>query len=202
MDIFEEFTSSTIPDNFYWLNEPDTYHFGNGLELLTEAETDFWQNTHYGFQRDNGHCLFTNCSGDFTALTHVVFEPKSQYDQCGIMVRFDQNNWIKVATEYENDEISRLGSVVTDLGFSDWATQDVPSDLTEMWYRVSRQGSDFLIEHADDGSAWQQMRLTHLHAGAELAGVGLFACSPIGSHLRCRFSQFRVTENQWRQHEN
>jgi regulation of enolase protein 1 (concanavalin A-like superfamily) len=29
------------------------------LEIFTDEQTDFWQNTHYGFQRDNGHCLFT-----------------------------------------------------------------------------------------------------------------------------------------------
>ncbi len=47
---------SGIPEDFFWLNEPEEYHFDRGLILKTEPNTDFWQRTHYGFERDNGHC--------------------------------------------------------------------------------------------------------------------------------------------------
>ena len=41
-----------------WLNEPKTWSSnGETLEFLTDARTDFWRNTHYGFVRDNGHFL-------------------------------------------------------------------------------------------------------------------------------------------------
>jgi regulation of enolase protein 1 (concanavalin A-like superfamily) len=197
VSVVEEFLSPSLPEGFYWLNEPPDFRLGNGLEIYTAERSDFWQNTHYGFQRDEGHCLFARRSGDFSVSTRVEFEPKEKYDQCGLMVRVDDKNWIKVSTEYEGAGTSRLGSVVTNLGYSDWATQDVPSSHREMWYRISKRGNDFLIESSFDGDDWLQMRITHLHVLVEPLQVGLYACSPIGKAFWCRFSFLRVSDNSW-----
>jgi regulation of enolase protein 1 (concanavalin A-like superfamily) len=197
MSILEEFQSPSLPEGLFWFNEPPDYRLGNGLELYTSARTDFWQNTHYGFQRDDGHCLFARQSGDFSLLTHAEFQPRERYDQCGLMVRVDDQNWIKVSTEYEDESTSRLGSVVTNLGYSDWATQDIPSSHREMWYRMSKRKHDFLIESSFDGQDWLQMRIAHLHVLKEELKVGLYACSPIGQAFWCRFSYLRITDNCW-----
>ncbi len=197
MERLETFTAPGMPVGFYWFNPPDTYHFGHGAEIVTNPETDFWQTTHYGFQRDDGHCLFTRITGDFTMTTHVTFKPRSQYDQCGLMVRANAQNWIKMGIEYEDTAVSRLGSVVTNLGYSDWATQDISSAVSERWYRLSRNGNDFLLEQAADGKTWQQMRITHLQSGAPQLEVGPYACSPIGRDFWCRFTQVEITLNQW-----
>jgi len=148
MGLSENFLQPALSDDFYWLNEPTHYRLGNGLEISTDEKTDFWQNTHYGFQRDDGHCLLMRQVGDFSLMTQVEFQPREKYDQCGLMVRIDSQNWIKVSTEYESEQASRLGSVVTNLGYSDWATQDISSRYREMWYRISKRGSDFLLENS------------------------------------------------------
>lgn len=197
MIFFEDFTSGQLPDGFYWFNEPAKQRLDNGLELVTKAETDFWQNTHYGFQRDDGHCLFTKLSGDFSFATQASFAPVSQYDQCGLMLRVDAHNWIKMGVEFENPQISRLGSVVTNLGYSDWATQDISSTHTEMKYRISRCGDDFLLESAFAEAKWAQMRITHLHAVGEAVAVGLYACSPMGAGFVCKFAWLQIGENNW-----
>ena len=195
--IHEEFLSPTMPSGFYWFNEPRVYSFGKGLELYTDERTDFWQRTHYGFQRDNGHCLFTRLSGDFSVQTHVEFQPGEQYDQCGLMLRAGAATWIKVSTEYEDADTSRLGSVVTNLGYSDWATQDIPSSHRELWYRLSKRGNDFQIEGSFDGEGWSQMRIAHLHGLEEQVEAGIYACSPIGKMFRCRFLSLTIEEKSW-----
>lgn len=187
-----DFNFSTLPSDFHWFNEPKKFYLDQGLIMITAKETDFWQNTHYGFQRDNGHCLFTKIAGDFTLLTHVEFEPKSQYDQCGLMVRIDQENWIKVSTEFENMSLSRLGSVVTNLGYSDWATQDISSDQREMWYKINRRANDYLIHFSYDGRNWTQLRIAHLHPPHNEVQAGLYACSPTGENFRCRFNSISL----------
>jgi len=53
--------------------------------------------------------------------------------------------------EYHNPEFSTLGSVVTNLGYSDWAFQNTSSNTNKVHYRLSRKGSDFLIEFSLDG---------------------------------------------------
>jgi regulation of enolase protein 1 (concanavalin A-like superfamily) len=197
MQLTEKFQQPTLPKSFYWFNEPAKYHLGSGLEIYTDKETDFWQRTHYGFQRDDGHCLLTRQSGDFCLMTHVEFRPREQYDQCGLIVRIDRENWIKVSTEYESEECSRLGSVVTNLGYSDWATQDISSNYSEMWYRISKNGADFLLENSFDGQTWLQLRITHLHKLSNPLEVGVYACSPIGKDFWCRFDLLEISKNEW-----
>jgi len=192
MQLIEKFQHPSIPANFYWFNQPTKFKIGDGLEIFTDEKTDFWQRTHYGFQRDDGHCLFTRRSGDFSLSTQVEFHPQTQYDQCGLMVRIDSENWIKVSTEFEDETHSRLGSVVTNLGYSDWATQDISSEHREMWYRISKTGSDFLLENSYDGQNWLQLRVAHLHKAAEMLEIGVYACSPIGKDFWCRFKQLVI----------
>ena len=197
MQRIEHFLQPSLPQDFHWFHEPKRYRLGDGLEIFTEEKTDFWQRTHYGFQRDDGHCLLLKQTGDFSLATHVEFHPRAQYDQCGLIVRIDSENWIKVSMEYESEHVSRLGSVVTNLGYSDWATQDVKSNHSEMWYRISKRGSDFLLENSYDGQAWLQMRVTHLHRQVESYEIGVYACSPIGKDYRCCFRTLEITDNKW-----
>jgi regulation of enolase protein 1 (concanavalin A-like superfamily) len=64
----------------------------------------------------------------------------------------NSDNWVKASIEYENNELAKLGSVVTNLGYSDWATTDIPNKIVKIiWYRLSRRGPDFLIETSEDG---------------------------------------------------
>jgi len=193
-----DFSEAALPSGFRWLNPPARCQLGNGLEIVTDAETDFWQRTHYGFRRDNGHGLLTRLTGNFCLTTRVEFRPRAKYDQCGLMVRLDRENWIKLAMEYEDAERSRLGSVVTNLGFSDWATQDVSSQAREAWYRISNDASDFLLEHSADGERWQQLRILHLHQAFEALDVGVYACSPVGADFWCRFHFAALGENRWK----
>ncbi len=195
--LIEKFLQPSIPEKFYWFNPPARFQLGAGLEITTDEKTDFWQRTYYGFQNDNGHCLFTRLTGDFSLTAHVEFRPREKYDQCGLMLRIDPENWIKLSIEYESESHSRLGSVVTNLGFSDWATQDISSKQREMSYRISRNGNDFLLENSDDGRRWHQLRVAHLHKGTETLESGVYACSPVGKDFWCRFDLLAIAENEW-----
>ncbi len=202
MNMTEQFLAPTIPSQFYWFNEPVRVVCGQGLELWTKPKTDFWQRTHYGFRRDDGHCLLTDIDGDFCVTAQMEWTPQAQYDQCGLIVRIDEENWLKASTEYENERLSRLGSVVTNFGYSDWATQDVSSEHTSIWYRISRHGQDVKIEASYDGEAWRQLRIAHVHKAAETLAVGFYACSPIGENFWSRLLCFRCEPNHWSyQHE-
>ncbi|MFN2340367.1 MAG: DUF1349 domain-containing protein [Halanaerobium sp.] len=50
-----------------------------------------------------------------------------------MILRLDRENWIKISTEYEDQKISRLGSVVTNPNYSDWATEDISSEINAVW---------------------------------------------------------------------
>lgn len=177
----ERFVNPTLDPRLSWRSEPGRWRIESGrLRVEPDAETDFWQRTHYGFQVDSGHFLFAEVAGPFRLATQVRFAPAHQYDQAGLMVRLSADCWLKTSVEYEPGPINRLGVVVTNAGYSDWSTQDVPGELREIWLRLERTGADYLVESSTDGSNWSQIRLAHLHAddGQQPVAAGLYACSP------------------------
>ncbi len=50
-------------------------------------------------------------------------------------------------------------SVITNHGYSDWATTAIPSQVKTMWYRFSRREDDYCIECSQDGEHFTQMRV-------------------------------------------
>lgn len=61
----------------------------------------------------------------FSFVVKTEFESKVRFDQCGIVMYLDSENWLKGSIEYENGEFQHLGSVVTNNGYSDWATTEI-----------------------------------------------------------------------------
>lgn len=113
----------------------------------------------------------------------------------------DSENWLKASIEYENHEYQRLGSVVTNLGYSDWATTDVSADIKTMWYRFSRRESDYCMECSLDGRIYKQMRICHMWEGADEIAFGIYACSPEQSSFKAVFSNMELMECQWKEHK-
>lgn len=194
-----EFSSS----NLYWIREPKKYEITDErIEINTEPGTDLWQRTYYGFQNDNAPVLQMKTSEKyFSFLVKTEFESKHRFDQCGIVLYQDSQNWMKASIEYENEEFQRLGSVVTNHGYSDWATTDISASIKTMWYRLSRRESDYCLESSVDGIHFKQMRICHLWEGDQEISFGIYACSPENSTFRAVFTQMRITECMWREHK-
>ena len=172
------------------------------VEIVTEPHTDLWQRTYYGFQNDNAPVLQIRTKEPYFSFTvRTEFHSKRRFDQCGIALYLDSENWLKASIEYENERFQRLGSVVTNHGYSDWATTDIPAGITQMWYRLSRRESDYCIECSEDGTAFRQMRICHLWNGGGEISFGIYACSPEDSSFRARFSDLTVGECLWKAHE-
>ena len=146
----ETLAGPTLDIRLRWHNPPPDWSPGrDGLVVRTAAGTDFWQGTHYGFRVDNGHLFAAQVEGDFVLETEVVAAPVHQYDQAGLMVRLSERCWLKTSVEAEPGEPSRLGSVVTNAGWSDWSTQDLDPDVARhVAFRVTRRGADYLVEAA------------------------------------------------------
>ena len=113
----------------------------------------------------------------------------------------DSENWLKGSVEYENEEYQHLGSVVTNEGYSDWATTVIDVSVKSMWYRFSRREDDYCIECSSDGIHFQQMRICHMHKGGGMIRFGIYACSPEDSSFKAVFSDMKLTECQWKAHD-
>jgi len=182
-----------------WIRKPPQVTMDDDrIEVITESGTDLWQRTYYGFTNDNAPVLQVKTDDRyFSFIVKTRFESKDRFDQCGVAMYLDSDNWFKASIEYENEHIQRLGSVVTNNGYSDWATTDISSDIKEMWYRFSRRESDYCIECSEDGKNFRQMRIFHMWQGAGEITFGIYACSPTTGSYKATFTDMVVTECQW-----
>lgn len=186
-----------------WTRKPENFGISDKeIFIVTEPYTDLWQRTYYGFCNDSAPVLQARTDDEFFSFTvKTAFDGKRRFDQCGVAVYIDGNNWLKASVERENDEFQRLGSVVTNGGYSDWATTDIPASVNEMWYRLSRRGLDFRIEYSYDGADFRQMRICRLAAARGSVPFGIYACSPEESSFTARFSDMTVTDCLWQAHK-
>ena len=152
-----------------------------------------WQRTYYHFRNDNAPVLQIETEEKFFSfIVKTDFkESHHRFDQCGVVMYLDSENWLKGSIEYENDNFQHLGSVVTNNGYSDWATTEIDAEIKSMWYRLSRREDDYCIECSEDGIRFKQMRICHMWAGAGKIKFGIYACSPEDSSFIAVFTEIK-----------
>lgn len=188
---------------FEWTREPKRFAVNGGaVEVVTRPRADLWQRTYYHFRNDNAPVFQMRTDEKYFSFTvRTEFESKRRFDQCGVILYLDSENWLKASIEYENGTFQHLGSVVTNHGYSDWATTEISAAVRSMWYRLSRREDDFRLECSEDGVHFAQMRVCHLWEGAGEIRFGVYACSPGDSSFRAVFSHMEVTECRWPAHD-
>lgn len=189
-------------NKLFWIREPQDFSITpEKIEIITKPHTDLWQRTYYHFRNDNAPVLQMKTEEKFFSFTvKTAFASGHRFDQCGVVIYLDSENWLKGSIEYENEEFQHLGSVVTNRGYSDWATTEIPASIKEMWYRLSRRDDDYCIECSTDGKKFSQMRVCHLHEVNGEISFGIYACSPEDSSFKATFTNMEVTECKWLAH--
>ncbi|MBQ6839996.1 MAG: DUF1349 domain-containing protein [Oscillospiraceae bacterium] len=189
--------------NFRWTRQPAQFLASDDhVQIVTKPHTDLWQRTYYHFRNDNAPVFQMETEKKYFSFTvRTEFESKHRFDQCGIVMYLDSENWLKASIEYENEQFQHLGSVVTNLGYSDWATTAIDASIKSMWYRFSRREDDYCMECSEDGEQFSQMRVCHMHKGGGTIRFGIYACSPEDSSFKATFSQMALTECKWLAHD-
>ena len=138
----------------------------------------------------------------FSFVVRTEFEESHhRFDQCGIVMYLDSENWLKASVEYKNDVFQYLGSVVTNHGYSDWATTEIDASVKSVWYRFSRREDDYCIECSMDGETFHQIRICHMQEGNGKIRFGIYACSPEESSFQAVFTNMQVTDCRWKAHD-
>lgn len=190
--------------NFQWTRQPKSCQIADDrIEVVTNPHTDLWQRTYYHFRNDNAPVFQMETEEKyFSFVVKTDFsESHHRFDQCGVVMYLDSENWLKGSIEYENEQFQHLGSVVTNQGYSDWATTAIDADIKSMWYRLSRREDDYCIECSRDGIHFTQMRVCHMFRGDKKISFGIYACSPEDSSFKAVFSHMQLMECQWKAHD-
>ncbi len=186
-----------------WTNQPKEYFIGDGkIEIVTESGTDLWQRTYYKFRNDNAPVLqMETDEKEFTFTVKVEYNSKNNFDQAGIVLYLDSENWIKASVEYGDEKTAFLGAVVTNTGYSDWSTTRISSKIKSMWFRLSRRENDFCVETSTDGENFEHIRICHMFKANDIIKFGVYACSPEDGVFKATFTEFELTECKWALHE-
>ena len=188
---------AVIPTSLQFLNDaewhatPPVFGFSSGsLDVVTGDRTDFWQDTFYGFCRDNGHFYGARTTGDFTAVVTFDGQYDVLYDQIGMMMRVDAQNWLKTGIEF-SDGATNFSAVITRDGRSDWSVMAVPRVSGPQQVRLTRIGAAIIVHFLDAKGAWQLLRLSDFRAPSAVR-LGPMTCSPEREGLRASFLGFEV----------
>jgi len=183
-------TLATFSDGT-WLNEPKLWRAREDeLEVTTDAASDFWRETHYGFTRDSGHFLAFATGGAFSAQVRIRANYEHLYDQAGMMIRLDAKHWLKAGVEL-SDGRAMLSSVLTNER-SDWATGPFVGDAGDFQMRITLSDGVLRVQVSADRVTWPLVRLAPFPRASSYQ-VGPVCCTPERAGLAVRFSEFSLS---------
>jgi len=173
-----------------WMNDPASWKNDAGrMVVRSKPKTDFWRKTFYGYVTDNGHFLHMPVKGDFTFEARVNGQYAALYDQAGLMVRRDAENWMKCGTEYFDG--ARHASVVFTREFSDWSTMKDLSDTSAVWWRAVRKKDSVETLCSLDGKNFVSVRQGYF-VPVPAVQVGVMCCAPEGPGFEATFDQLKL----------
>jgi len=183
-------TKTDLIARMTWMNEPASWkRSGDVLVVRSRAKTDFWRKTFYGYVTDNGHFFHAPVSGDFVFQARVNGEYAALYDQAGLMVRQNAENWMKCGTEFFDGQ--RHASVVFTRDFSDWSTMPDLSKTAAIWWRAVRKKDSIETLCSLDGSSFTSVRQGYFLPGAEV-NVGIMCAAPEGAGFQATFDHLKL----------
>jgi regulation of enolase protein 1 (concanavalin A-like superfamily) len=185
-------------EGWRWLNRPARWSgSSDALEVTTDRDTDFWVRTHYGFVRDTGHALLRPVPAAFRMRVTFDGGYRDQYDQAGLLLRLDANNWIKTGIEYV-DGHQQLSAVVT-REVSDWsvvplgAVAEGPAPVT---VDMRRAGDTVTVSYGIGADAPETLLRLAFFPEGTAAQAGPMCASPDGGGFTTRFTEFRFDAGQ------
>jgi uncharacterized protein len=174
-----------------WYNCPPSWQKKESIITVTAgAKSDFWRKTHYGFIRDDGNFYYREIRGNFLAQVKVTGQYKSLYDQAGLMLRLDEQTWLKCGIEYL-EGIQHASAVVT-RDYSDWSVVPLAQNPPSLWLRLKRENEAVEISYSLDGDRYEMLRLAYLTESENLQ-VGLICASPQGEGFEVSFEEFKIS---------
>jgi regulation of enolase protein 1 (concanavalin A-like superfamily) len=173
-----------------WMNQPASWKRSDDkLMVRSRAKTDFWRKTFYGYITDNGHFFHLPATGDFTFQARVNGQYTVLYDQAGLMVRLDAENWMKCGTEFFDGR--RHASVVFTRDFSDWSTLPNLSNTEPIWWRAVRKKDSIETLCSLDGKNFTSVRQGYFPPQAKV-DVGIMCAAPEGPGFEATFDELKL----------
>ena len=182
--------SAQTLDRMQWFNEPENWSVKNDvLTMDVTPQSDYWRISHYGFTVDDAPFLYTLRGGEFEVKVKISGEYKVRFDQAGLMLRIDEENYIKTGIEYVDGKYN-LSSVVTHKT-SDWSVITLDKPVDYIWIKAVRRLDAVEIFYSFDDEEYVMMRNCWLQDNTPVM-VGMMAACPDGNGFKAKFEHFQI----------
>ena len=178
-------------DRMQWFNEPENWSVENNvLTMDVTPQSDYWRISHYGFTVDDAPFLYTVRGGEFEVKVKISGEYKVRFDQAGLIIRIDKENYIKTGIEFVDGKYN-LSTVVTHKT-SDWSVIELEKPVEYVWIKAVRRLDAVEIFYSFDDKEYTMMRNCWLQDNTPVM-VGMMAACPDGNGFKATFEGFRIT---------
>ncbi len=183
-------SNDVLLNRMSWMNQPESSKI-NGDELVvhSRAKTDFWQKTFDGYVADNGHFFHMPASGDFTFTALINGKYATQYDQAGLMLRINADNWMRCGTEFIDGK--RYASVVFTRTYSDGSTLLDLSQTEPIWWRLVRKRDSVETLCSLDGTQFTSVRMGYFPPQPSVE-LGIMCAAPSGPGFDASFKSLKL----------
>jgi len=184
-------TNDDLIARMTWLNEPASWkRSSDQLVVHSRPRTDFWRKTFLEQVVDNGHFFHLKATGNFAFEARVNGKYSALFDQAGIMVRLDPENWMKCGVEFFEGQPQ--ASVVFTRDFSDWSIMKVLPNTEAIWWRAVRHKNSIEIYYSLDGQSFTLVRSGYFPPSSQ-AEVGVMCASPQGEGFEAIFDRLKLS---------
>lgn len=178
-------------ESMQWFNEPESWSIKNNkLTMQVTPQSDYWRISHYGFTVDDAPFLYTTRGGEFEVKVKIAGDYKVRFDQAGLMLRTDKENYIKAGIEFVDGKYN-ISCVVTH-HTSDWSVITLDKSIDYIWIKAVRRLDAVEIFYSFDDKNYVMMRNCHLADNTPVM-VGMMAACPDGNGFEARFEGFKIT---------
>lgn len=177
-------------ESMQWFNEPESWTIKDGtLKMDVTPQSDYWRVSHYGFTVDDAPFLYTLRGGEFEVKVRISGDYKVRFDQAGLMLRIDKENYIKAGIEFVDGKYN-LSTVVTHKT-SDWSVIKLDKPVEYVWIKAIRRLDAVEIFYSFDDKEYTMMRNCWLQDNTPVM-VGMMAACPDGNGFEARFDSFKI----------
>ena len=177
-------------EKMQWFNEPAQWTIQDHvLSMQVTPQSDYWRISHYGFTVDDAPFLYTLRGGEFEVKVKVSGDYRTRYDQAGLMLRIDHENYIKAGIEFVDGKYN-LSAVVTH-HTSDWSIIPLEKPVPFVWIKAVRRLDAIEIFYSFNDQEYTLMRNAWMQDNHPIM-VGLMGASPDGQGFEARFEHFSI----------
>ena len=185
-----QMTSAQTLEKMQWFNEPAKWEINDkALSMFVTPQSDYWRISHYGFTVDDAPFYYATYGGEFEVKVKVTGEYKARFDQAGLMLRIDHENYIKAGIEFVDGKFN-LSTVVTHKT-SDWSVISLDKSVPYIWIKAVRRLDAVEIFYSFDDKTYTMMRNAWLQDNIPVK-VGFMAACHDGNGFNAKFEHFEV----------